>query len=240
MKKARWGRLLLSLFGTARCANADFAAALGGVPFVGPMVVPQPTTPAYLEAIGTPAPAALPDVDFAVWFAEDPAPNAAASATWQQMDVAAVAGATAGGWAELCKKAGTASGADRAAAPLPGALACSSDATVTQMQRFALELLGLRAAVGLWMRGDRSIAAIQARQGHVRISCSTHVIARQGPGENPWTQACELALDASYLAGDGPATLDAAIAAYVAVAGEIARLDPEVDAEPGYFGAAAP
>lgn len=239
MKKALWGLLLLSLFGTARCANADFATALGGVPFVGPMVVPQPTTPAYLEAIGTPAPATLPDLDFAVWFAADPAPNAAASETWQQMDLVAVAGTTTGSWAEICKKAGTASGADRAAAPLPGALACSTDATVTQMQRFALELLGLRAAVGLWMRGDRPIAAIQARQGQVRLTCSTHVIARQGPGVNPWTQACALALDAAYLAGNGPATLDAVIAAYVAVAGEIARLDPEVDAEPGYFGAAA-
>jgi len=240
VNKALWGLLLLSLLGTARCANADFAAAIGGMPFVGPMVVPQPTTPAYLEAIGTPAPAALPEVDFAVWFAEDPAPNAAASETWQQMDLVAVAGATESGWAEVCKKAGAAAGADRAAAPLPGALACSSDATVTQMQRFALELLGLRAAVGLWMRGDRPIAAIQARQGQVRITCSAHVIARQGPGENPWTQACALALDGSYLAGDGPATLDAVIAAYVAAAGEIARLDPEVDAEPGYFGAAAP
>lgn len=240
MKKALWGLLLLSLLGTARCANADFAAALGGLPIVGPMVVPRPTTPAYIEAIGTSAPAALPDVEFAAWFAEDPAPNAAASETWQQMDLLAVAGATASGWVGVCKKAGTAAGADRSAAPLPGALACSSDATVTQMQRFALELLGLRAAVGLWMRGDRPIAAIQARQGQVRITCSTQVIARQGPGENPWTKACELALDASYLSGDGPATLDAVIAAYAGVAGEIARLDPEVDAEPGYFGAAAP
>jgi hypothetical protein len=240
VKKALWGLILLSLLGTARCANADFAAALGGLPIVGPMVVPQPTTPAYIEAIGTPAPAALPEVDFAAWFAEDPAPNAAASETWQQMDLVAITGATASGWAEVCKKAGTAAGSDRAASPLPGALACSSDATVTQMQRFALELLGLRAAVGLWMRGDRSIAAIQARQGQIRMTCSTQVVARQGPGENPWTGACAQALDASYLSGDGPATLDAAIAAYAGVAAEIARLDPEVDAEPGYFGTPAP
>lgn len=239
MKKALFGLLLLSLLSTARCYNADLAGALGGLPIVGPMVVPQPGTPAYIEAIGTPAAAALPEVDFAVWFAEDPPANRAASATWQEMDLVAQAGATRAGWTELCKKAASAAGADRAASPLPGALACSADATVTQMQQFALELLGARASVGLWMRGDRGIAAIQGRQGQLRITCSTLVIARQGPAENPWTQACALALDLSYLEGDGPATLDALIAAYALVAAEIARLDPEIDQEPGYFGPVA-
>jgi hypothetical protein len=239
VKKALWGLILLSLLGTARCANADLVAALGGVPFLGGMVAPQPATPAYLQAIGTPAAVSLPEVDFAAWFAEEPPANAAASGTWQQMELVAVTGAGASGWAEVCKKASSAAGGDRGASLLVGALACSSDATVTQMQRFALELLGARAAVGLWMRGDRSIAAIQGRQGQLRISCSAHVIARQGPPDNAWTQACELALDASYLEGDGPATLDALIEAYALVAAEIARLDPEIDAEPGYFGAAA-
>lgn len=240
MKKALWGLILLSLLGTARCANADLPAALSGVPFVGGIVSPQPGTPAYLRAIGTPAPVSLPEVAFAAWFADEPPANAATSQTWRDMEMIAVAGASASGWAEVCKKAASAAGSDRTASPLAGALACSSDATVTQMQRFALELLGARATVGLWMRGDRSIAAIQGRQGQLRVSCTAQVIARQGPPDNPWTQACELALDASYLQGDGPATLDALIEAYALVAAEIARLDPEIDAEPGYFGTATP
>ncbi|GMV85487.1 MAG: hypothetical protein AMXMBFR80_13420 [Dehalococcoidia bacterium] len=238
MQKALWGLILLSLLGTARCASADLAAALGGVPFVGGIVAPQPGTPAYLRAIGTPAPVSLPEVDFTAWFAEEPPPDAAASETWQHMELIAVAGAGASGWAEVCKEAASAAGSDRAASPLVGALACSSDPTVTRMQRFALELLGARAAVGLWMRGDRSVATIQGRQGQLRLSCSAQVIARQGPPDNPWTRACELALDASYLDGDGPATLDALIEAYTLVAAEIARLDPDIDTEPGYFGAA--
>lgn len=235
MKKALFGLLLLSLLGTARCYNADLAGALGGVPIIGGMVVPQAATPAYLQAIGTPAAVEPPEVDFAIWFADDPPANAAASATWQQMELVAAIGATESGWVEICKKAAEAVGADRAASPLAGALACSTDETVTQMQRFALELLGARAAAGLWMRGDRPIAGIQGRQGELRVSCATLAIARQGPGGNPWAQACSLAMDASYLAGDGPATLDALINAYRLVADEIARLDPEVEQEPAYF-----
>ncbi|MBK9341487.1 MAG: hypothetical protein IPN07_00270 [Dehalococcoidia bacterium] len=47
-------------------------------------------------------------------------------------------------------------------------------------------------------------------------------------------------MDAAYLAGDGPATFDALAGAYLLAASEIARLDPEIDAEPGTFVTPAP
>ena len=44
-------------------------------------------------------------------------------------------------------------------------------------------------------------------------------------------------MDPAYLTGDGPTTFAALADAYLLAAIEIARLDPEIDAEPGTFSA---
>jgi hypothetical protein len=239
LKKGLFGLVLLSLVGTARLHNADFASALGGLPIVGPLVQPTPAPPAYIEAIGTPAAVTLPEADYAAWFPAEAPVDPYAVAVWKQVDAFVPVAGTKAGWAEACKAVGAVAGSDRTANPRLAALACSSDPTVTQMQQFALHVLGAQASVALWIKGEPngSVGAIQGRQAELRVFCSAEVIARQGP-DSPWTEACDRALDAAYLAGDGPATFEALGEAYLAAAAEIARLDPEVDTEPGYFGAA--
>lgn len=236
VKKALFAVLLVSFLGTAQCYNADLVTALGGLPVVGPMVQPTQPPPAYIETIGTPAPARLPEVDYAAWFPAETPGDPFVLSTWQQIDRFVPVAGTRTGWPEACKAVSGAAGSDRAASPLLGALACSSDPTVTQMQQFALHVLGAQASVALWIKGEPngSIGAIQARQAELRVFCTAGLIARQGP-ESPWPAACEKALDASYLSGDGPATFAALGEAYRAAATEIAALDPEIDAEPGYF-----
>lgn len=241
VKKALFALILLAFLGTARCYNADLASAFGSVPIVGAMVQPPDAAPAYLKAVGTPAPSALPESDPATWFpAEAPADPYNAS-LWRDIKLFATISQTQLGWTEACKKVSGAAGEDRAANPKLGALACSSDPTVTQFQQFAVHLLAAQASLALWIKGesDGSLAAIQARQAELRVFCTTSVVARQGPAETPWSQACARAFDASYLSGDGPATFTALGDAYVLVADEIAKLDPKVAQEPGYFGGAS-
>lgn len=241
IKKALFGLILLSFVGTARCYNADFASALGGLPIVGPMVVPPSPVPEYLKAIGTPAAATLPEAKYDTWFPAEAAEDPYSVDTWQQVQkFVAIAGSKAG-WAEGCKAVGAVAGSDRTANARLGALACSSDATVTQMQQFAIHLLGTQASVALWIKGEPngSTGAIQARQAELRILCTTSVIARQGP-EATWAEACTKSTDANYLTGNGPATFAAIGEAYSLVADELARLDPEIDQEPGYFGGETP
>ena len=241
VKKALFALILLSFLGTARCYNADLASAFGGLPIVGPIVQPPEPVPAYVKTIGTPAPSALPESDFATWFpAETPADPYNAQ-LWKDIDLFTTIAQTQLGWTEACKKVSGAAGADRAANPKLGALASSNDPTVTQFQQFAVHLLGTQASVALWIKGELngSTSAIHARQAELRVDCATTVVARQGAPETPWSQACAKALDASYLSGDGPATFNALGDAYALVAAEIAKLDPEIDQEPGYFGAAA-
>ncbi len=240
VKKALFALILVSFLGTARCYNADLASAFGGLPIVGPMVQPPAPVPAYIRTIGTPAPATLPESDYGTWFPAEAPADPYAAATWKQIDLFVPVAASVAGWAEGCKAISGVAGTDRTAEPKLGALACSSDPTVTQMQQFALHLLGAQANVALWMKGElnASLGAIQARQAELRVSCATGVVGRQGAA-SPWAAICAQALDAGYLAGDGPATFAALGEAYLAAATEIARLDPEIDPEPGYFGAAA-
>ena len=241
VKKGLWALVLLSMLGTARCYNADLASALGGLPIVGPMVQPPEPVPAYVNAIGTPVAVELPAADYATWFPAEPAEDPYAVVVWKQIDAFVPVAGTKSGWAPACKAVSEAAGGDRAANAKLGALACSNDPTVTEMQQFALHVLGAQASVALWIKGEwnGSTGAIQARQAELRVLCTTSVIARQGPG-SPWPSACEKALDAGYMAGNGPATFAALGEAYAAAAAEIARLDPETDAEPGYFGTASP
>lgn len=240
LKKGLWALVLLSFFGTARCYNADLADALGGLPIVGPMVQPTQPPPAYIETIGTPAPATLPEADYAAWFPAEAPADPYAVTVWKQVSQFAPIAGTKAGWTEACKAVSAAAGADRAANPRLAALACSSDPTVTQMQQFALHVLGAQASVALWIKGepDGSVAAIQGRQAELRVFCATGVVGRQGP-ETPWAEACAKALDAAYATGDGATTFAALGEAYLLAATEIAVLDPDVDQEPGYFGSAS-
>jgi len=238
VKKGLWALVLLAFLGSARCYNADLANAFGGLPIVGPMVVPPEKTPAYIDAIGTPVAPALPETDLATFFpVEAPADSYDATRWGQIAEFVTIAG-TPSGWALTCKAASDAAGADRAASPLMGALACSSDPTVTQFQHFAAHVLGAQASLALWIKGapNGTLAAVQGRQAELRVFCTTGVVARQGAENAVWAEACAGALDAGYLSGDGPATFEALDAAYAAAAAEIARLDPETDQEPGYFG----
>ena len=233
--------VVLALFSTIRCYNADLAASLGGLPIVGPMIDPPAVAPAYVKTIGTPAAQALPEADFTAWFPADPATDPYNPALWTVIDAHMFAAGTQAGWAEVCKKLAGAAGADRAANPQLGALACSDNGTVTQLQRFAVGVLAARASVALWLTGapGGTIGAIQGRQGELRVLCTSSVVSRQGPANGPWQQACTKALDAAYLTNDGAATFAALGAAYTLAAAELARLDPTIDQEPGYFGAPA-
>ena len=233
--------MLLSFLGTARCYNADLAAAVGGLPIVGPIVVPTQPVPAYVKAIGTPAVAELPQADYAKWFSTEDGADPLDVAVWKEIEAFVPIASSKTGWADACKAVSGVAGTDRTANANLGALACSSDATVTQMQQFAVKVLGAQAAVALWIKGELngSTGAIQARQAELRVLCATSVVARQGPEATTWIDACEKVMDASYLTGDGPATFNAIGEAYALVATELARLDPEIDQEPGYFGADA-
>lgn len=239
LRKLPWVVLALLFLGTARCYTADLAAGVAGVPVVGPMLVPPPTTPAYVQAIGTPAPVELPEADVAAWFPAEGGWKGVPPAQWQAMALAAAAAGTPAGWAELCAKASAAAGADRAAAPLPGALACSDDPALTSVQRVALQLFDLRAALGLWLNGapNGSIGAVQARQGGLRLLCATTAPGRVDPAA--LAAACAKGLDAAYLAGDGAATMAAVEEAYAGLAAAIAAADPTVEGEPAVYGAQA-
>ncbi|MEO8541531.1 MAG: hypothetical protein ABI577_17445 [bacterium] len=241
LKKGLFALVLLAFLGTAKCQNADLAAALGGVPIVGAMIQPPATTPAYLKAVGTPAPSALPESDLTTWFPAEAPTDPYNAKLWGDINLFTTIAQTQLGWTEACKKVDTVAGTDRAASPKLGALACSSDPTVTQFQQFAVQLLGTQANLALWMKGELSgsTSAIHARQAELRVFCTTSVVARQGLPETPWSQACSKAMDASYLSGDGPASFTALGDAYALVATEIAKLDPEIDPEPGYFGSPA-
>lgn len=219
--------------------SADFAGALGGLPVVGAMVSPPPPTPKYANSIGKAAPASLPESDMKKWFAPaaDGSTEPYVVETWQAIAAFAANAGTRDGWAEACKKATAAAGADRAAEPLLGALACSTDGTVTALQRFAVHVLAMRAQTALFLRGvpGASLAAIQARQGELRLDCAVDLVGRLGGPAAAFGQACAKALQTAYLAADAPATFTTLGEAYATVATEIAKRDPKTAPEPSYF-----
>ncbi|MBI2766152.1 MAG: hypothetical protein HYX53_09605 [Chloroflexi bacterium] len=231
--------LSLALLTTAKCYNSDPAAVLGAVPVVGAMVAKPPVTPAYVNTIGTPAAATPPETDFANWFPDAPK-DPYDVALWTSVSNFLAGAHTQAGWTEACKKVGGAAGADRAAKPLLGALACSGDGTVTGLQRFAARVLQARAALALYAKGapGAGIGAVQGLQGEIRVACTSDVPGRQGGPDSPFGIACAKALDTSYLTGDLAATFAALGDAYAAASTEIARLAPAIDPEPGFFGPA--
>ena len=96
--------VVLALFGSARCYNADLAASLGSVPIVGAMISPPAAAPAYVNTIGKPAAAVLPETDFTKWFAVDPAADPYSPALWAAIESYMTTAGTQAGWAEVCKK----------------------------------------------------------------------------------------------------------------------------------------
>lgn len=240
LRKLPWVVLALAFLATARCFTADPTVGVAAIPVVGPMIVPA-TTPAYLAAIGTPAPIELPETDPNGWFAEgdEQAPDLAG---WQAMAAAAAAARTPAGWAAFCAKVAAAvnelapgSEAARREAPLLGALACSADPSTTLVQRLALDLFELRAVVMLWSLGapNGTVAAIQSRQAGLRLTCAGLPVGVIDPAAV--RTACAEALDTSYLAGDAAKTRAAVEAAYAAVAAAIAERDPAVQDAPATF-----
>lgn len=231
----------LALLGAARCYNSDMDTS--GLPIIGAKASAK--APAYVSAMGTPAAVTLPEIDFTKWFSQEAAEGVPADAysptTWGQVDAFFAVARTQAGWTEACKKATEAAGAERATKPEIGALACSSDPAVTPIQRFAVQILGVRAEVALWIRGvpGHGRGGVSGRQGELRLMCAVDVIAREGGADSAYARACTLALDTSYTTGDNKATFDALGQAYTLVATEIASRDPKTAAEPAYYATAS-
>ncbi|MCC6387868.1 MAG: hypothetical protein IT302_10850 [Dehalococcoidia bacterium] len=224
------------LLSTARCYGADLEASLGGLPIVGPMVAPVASQPAYITAIGTPAAAAPPETDLATFFPAE-ATDPYDVARWTAVRAFLATAHTQAGWTEVCKKAAAAAGADRAASPPLGALACSNDGSVTAMQQFAVKVLEAQASLALYIKGAPGAgqSAVQGLQGEIRVICTTGILGRQGGATSPWGLACAAALDTAYLAGDAPATFAKLGEAYTAAATLLAAADATIDDAPGYF-----
>ncbi len=230
--------LALLLLGSARCyARTDWENAK--IPFLSGTAAA--VAPASVGSIGKPAEVALPETDFAKWFSVEPTADPYDPTVWIAVDTFFASASTPSGWAEACKKAGAAAGGDRAAKLELGALGCSDNANVTLIQRFALQVLGTRAEVALWVRGvpGHGNAGIQGRQGELRLICAIDVVAREGGPGSVFAQACAKALDQAYTLGDGATTFLTLGDAYKLVATEIAKRDPTIDPEPATFGAAA-
>lgn len=222
----------LALLGVAALYRANPAAmSLPGLSGSG-----VPDAPGYVDQIGTPAPVEIP-ADPSAWFPEEPGGDPYDPGRWSTIDAALAGAFTPAGWAALCGAAAASAGADRAANPLPGALACSSLPAVTAIQEAAARILAIQAAVALWMRGVPGYgpAAIEARQAVLRHLCEAGPLGRDG--QIP-PEACSLPLDASWREGDGATTFDAAGEAYRLLADEIAVRDPETAAEPAFYEAA--
>ena len=240
MGKVVFALVLVMFLGTARCYNADFAGAAAGLPIVGAMVQPQATTPAYVKAIGTAAPSKLPAADLSKWFPAN-APDPYDPVMWASVrDVLAFSG-TQAGFAEVCKLASTAAGANRTAHAEVGAIACSADPSVTGEQPFAIKLLQARAELALWVKGapGSSVQAIGGIQGEIVVLCGGDAIARNGGATSPFGQACAKAADTAYLQGDAKTTFTALGDAFTLIAGDIATKDPKVASQPAFFGATA-
>ena len=226
------------LLSTARCYGADLEASLGGLPIVGPMVAPVASQPAYITAIGTPAAAAPPETDLATFFPAEAA-DPYDVARWSAVRAFLATAHTQAGWTEVCKKAAAAAGADRAASPPLGALACSNDGSVTAMQQFAVKVFEAQASLALYIKGAPGAgqSAVQGLQGEIRVICTTGILGRQGGPTSPWGVACAAALDTGYLGGDAPATFKKLGEAYTAAATLLAAADATIDDAPGYFAA---
>lgn len=181
------------------------------------------------ESLGTPSAVALPESDPSTWFATE----AGAPAPWLDIQLFAAATSTPGGWAEACKAVSAVAGADRAATPALGALACSTDPAVTELQQFAVELLAAQAEVALWLQGipGHDAGVVAARLAEVRQACENGLPSRLAGAESPYLAACTASLTTTPLAASADALQASLGEAYALVAADLAVRDPEIDAE---------
>ncbi len=210
---------------------------VAALPIVGPLLEPQPAqqSPKYVSSIGTPAAVTLPETDFATWFPEKPRTDPYETPFWTVVDKVTGNASTSGGWAEVCKKVSTATGADRTAKQKLGALACSDDPTVTQLQRLVVLVLNAQAGLALSVKGvpEFGLGTLQGRQGEIRVICIIET-ARLGV-DSAVAQACGKALDLSYLAGKPADTFTSLGEAYTLLATAVATQSPKTAAEPATF-----
>lgn len=212
-----------------------YALDWGGLEFALPG--PAGTPPAALTTLGTPAPPPAVPVDVAALFrSPGEGSDPWSPAVWAPAAELLAGGGTPSGWTALCQAFAAAAGSDRAAAPLPGALACSGDASLLPLQRVAALVLEAKAQLLLWLRNapGASATAVSARQAAIRLACAALPDAKT-PG-SPIASACTAALDTAYLAGDTAGTLAQLEAAYRSLAEAIASRDPTVAPEPSFPG----
>lgn len=193
---------------------------------------------AAVEALGTPAP--LPDspLDAAALFDAVDGEDPLAPALWQPAVELLRAAGTEEGWTALCGAFAAAAGNDRAADPLPAALACSDDPSLLPLQRLAALVLETKGHLALWLRhapgGSR--AAVEARQAEVRLHCAT---IGEAAADDRLRAACEGVLGASFAQPDEQEAVGALDSAYASLAEVIAERDPDVETAPAFPGAAA-
>lgn len=230
--------LLLGLF---RLHSVDFAGLADSLPIGGAPAAAAATSTD--EDGGATSPEEEQAPDLALWFVEDAEADPFAEPLWAVVEENLTDAKSTAGWTELCALASTATGTDRTANPLPGALACSDDASVTKLQQLAVAILRTQASTALWLRGapGYSTATIAARQGEVQLRCATGSPNRGDESETvTFASICARALDASWKASDvkssdGPATFAAVKAAYADLATLIAERDATTEAEPMFF-----
>jgi hypothetical protein len=222
--------LALALLGLTRLYAADWSGAT--IPLLS--AAPGYAVPESVKAVGTPAAVVLPESDPATWF-EEVEDSTADTERWVGIAMTLAEAGTPAGWAAICKAAGSVAGDDRGASPELGALACSSDATVTELQLFAVQLLAAQAETTLWLRGiaGHDDGAVAARMGEVRTACAAGLPSRL-PGEgSAYAEACAgplAAVATAPLAGE--ALFEALGEAYGLVADDLAERDPAIDPEP--------
>lgn len=228
----------VAFMGVLRLATVDFANV--SIPFLS-QAAAAPRLGESAKAIGTPAAVALPESDPATWFEAAEGADPDDPKTWEAVAAFASAAGTPAGWAEACKKVGAVAGTERGTKPELGALSCSSDLTVTQLQRFVVQLLAARAEVTLWLRGvdGHDNGMVSARLAEVRHSCENGLPSRLAGEGSPYTQACAAALEAAKLPLDGEALKTGLVEAYGLVAADLVARDASVDAEPAVVAAAA-
>lgn len=216
---------------------ATLPAFLYGVEWGGlelPFLAPQATPPAALASLGTPAPPPEPSAQVAAVFAPPEGRDPLAPDLWRPTSSLLAAMGTPTGWAALCQAFTTATGPDRTVAPLPGALACSSDPSLLPVQRLAALLLDAKAQLALWLRGapGSSLAAVTARQAAIRTACS--LLPETRTPNSPAALACAQALARDLTSQEPDASLAALDGAYATLADFIAARDPTTAAEPAF------
>jgi hypothetical protein len=226
----------LLLLGVFRLNSVDFEGLADALPIGGAPGAAAATNANVGDETAPAEEAAPPDVG--LWFAEDAEADPYAEPLWAVVEELLTDAESTAGWTALCALATTATGADRTASPLPGALACSEDASVTELQQLAVAILRTQASTALWLRGapGYSAATISARQGEVRLRCATGSPNRGDESATvTFAAICSQALDSSWKSGDGPATFTAVKAAYAGLATVIAERDATADAVPTFF-----